>query len=1009
MIDHDRAAYMQQNAVIGYIARNVLIPGCNFFHRAQMRKISGIGENDMDCPWVKRWHFRNSLPEMSLLDQNYLSSKITTIICKALPRMNITSQIEDRIGIFLHFRYQKERINKYKFVAYKWKEDNRIKIHFAERVCEYGAIQMFNVCFEVTFVSRINCSQCHLPEALNRNGTTEHLAELVNILYPQSNRTNYILSAHNDAVLVNLRMVSLNNSDVSFKAVAKSMGNRKIGCLQKLHFACLDGHCISEWFVLDGEIDCPDGSDEAVNNLPCIENSEVGYVQCKTDYFKCSNLQSLPWYSVCDGQQDCTDGGDETMCLEIQRGSHIENQVFICPHSNREILYQFLNDLVPDCESAEDEAIMQRLTNDSSLADVEFNIEHGNLPCVIYHPKSFASHGLCLYDMELSGHLRFCRNGAHLANCEKIGCPTHFKCPASYCVPARRICDGVSDCPYGDDEHGCSNQHLSCPGYFKCKSGACLDMTEVCNGHADCAGGEDEMFCYTAKCPEYCQCKTVSMSCVTYSLDRPSKLNITGYKAVHVSGHSSLPIHNDDKDTVILLLALSNTTFISITAHSFSVMPLLFELHLSMNKLLFEVMENSFADLYNLRRLYLNGNTKLRMLGNKSFNGLSLLEHIDLSHTGLEKLNENIFGNLKVLKLVILSHSRLVSFDTSVVGSVKAMHLDLRKTKYLINVIIGNNVSSDITILSDSAAFCCLLRYHLLCQSPQKLHWCGNDSSVTEAGVALLQAVLLFLLSIISIVFIKRSNIKCKLFLQMLIIANILNITMSLYVAMTASKDVLFGLYTIFEMYSAKYWWCTAAASLQIFSFLGKCISAPSIGFSLHRGITNRHLPATYRRLMILLIFICTFLISGVIAILYNLFDTPMFSDSCSFMTIHNKSSLSLLMGLGLFRDLCLGTTFMVYAYINKSVKASVQAVADAGGRISAKPKQPGIGKFFSMSCLHVLPTIIILILLIINSTDMEIQGAVDVALSILLLPLLCLMNPLYYIGHKLKAMIKRT
>ena len=33
-----------------------------------------------------------------------------------------------------------------------------------------------------------------------------------------------------------------------------------------------------------------------------------------------------------------------------------------------------------------------------------------------------------------------------------------FKCPGSYCIPLRRRCDEVNDCPGGEDEHECGKK-----------------------------------------------------------------------------------------------------------------------------------------------------------------------------------------------------------------------------------------------------------------------------------------------------------------------------------------------------------------------------------------------------------------------------------------------------------------------------------------------------------------------------------------------------------------------
>ena len=51
--------------------------------------------------------------------------------------------------------------------------------------------------------------------------------------------------------------------------------------------------------------------------------------------------------------------------------------------------------------------------------------------------KCFATHKLCTYELDYDGRLMHCPSGAHLKNCELIGCNNMFKCTNSYCVPYR--------------------------------------------------------------------------------------------------------------------------------------------------------------------------------------------------------------------------------------------------------------------------------------------------------------------------------------------------------------------------------------------------------------------------------------------------------------------------------------------------------------------------------------------------------------------------------------------
>ena len=114
-----------------------------------------------------------------------------------------------------------------------------------------------------------------------------------------------------------------------------------------------------------------------------------------------------------------------------------------------------------------------------------------------------------------------CPFGEHLKQCEDIECTNSFKCPETYCIPYRRICDGVWDCPYGVDEMtNCSD--LQCPGFFHCKGlTTCLHPIEVCDGKVDCTSTfkDDEIFCIqNYNCPKGCMCIGLAVECYMLQL-----------------------------------------------------------------------------------------------------------------------------------------------------------------------------------------------------------------------------------------------------------------------------------------------------------------------------------------------------------------------------------------------------------------------------------------------------------------------------------------------------------
>lgn len=70
--------------------------------------------------------------------------------------------------------------------------------------------------------------------------------------------------------------------------------------------------CIPSSWRCDGQIDCPDQSDE------------IGCPSCQADQFRCQSGECVERSLVCDGTTHCTDGTDEANCCE-------RPQDFQCP------------------------------------------------------------------------------------------------------------------------------------------------------------------------------------------------------------------------------------------------------------------------------------------------------------------------------------------------------------------------------------------------------------------------------------------------------------------------------------------------------------------------------------------------------------------------------------------------------------------------------------------------------------------------------------------------------
>ena len=211
----------------------------------------------------------------------------------------------------------------------------------------------------------------------------------------------------------------------------------------------------------DEHFDCPDHSDEILHPHTCVgnltgnlcANCKAPECECGVHWFQCSSGGCIPRHRVCDGFDDCPKTEDENWCVvngtslydtEVNNG---DMETFQCGSSNEYKLLNMVDDIIPDCLDASDER-WTPLNQTTCL-------QEGFIPCHAGHPRCIPFHRLCVYDHEPSGHMRYCRDGSHLHLCDGISCNGQFKCPASYCVPVSKLCDGVQDCPGGQDEHGC--------------------------------------------------------------------------------------------------------------------------------------------------------------------------------------------------------------------------------------------------------------------------------------------------------------------------------------------------------------------------------------------------------------------------------------------------------------------------------------------------------------------------------------------------------------------------
>ncbi|XP_033729108.1 G-protein coupled receptor GRL101-like [Pecten maximus] len=321
----------------------------------------------------------------------------------------------------------------------------------------------------------------------------------------------------------------------------------------------------------------------------------------------------------------------------------------------------------------------------------------------------------CLMNFDPTGEPIACRDLTHLEKCENFTCPDDYaKCPGSFCLHMRYICDGTGHCPHKEDELDCESPN--CTNHYRCRGGrSCIPFVYLCDGVRHCPMGDDEQFCEDT-CPKGCTCQGLSFTCDD---DHVSLRNITS-NARWVSLKNNM--ENVTNHFPLSFPLLTSLTLKSCSIHElringqaiFKNITALRHLDISSNRIAI-LPEGIFSDIIELRTLILNGNplqsisdgvfTGLKALRNlqishsnmksfavesKVFSDLSSLEYLDMSSNMIGRLPRSLFSKLRSLHTLILNHNPLVYIDGQAFSKLYSL------TNLQLSYILSARIVSDV-------------------------------------------------------------------------------------------------------------------------------------------------------------------------------------------------------------------------------------------------------------------------------------------------------------------------
>ncbi len=352
----------------------------------------------------------------------------------------------------------------------------------------------------------------------HRNGTHFLKCQFKVSFYPSVWPNKYDCQERIDVIYPQFFFTALVNQTVK-KERAKDRGDNIL--------LCRSGEYVSSQVICDGVRNCQTGDDEHNCTDICVQNITELSTRCKRVCTRGRECQCSPLYF-----------GDRNGTCRSFKHQYVQPS--------------FLSSPLPEGwynPDADHELLLKSFFQSQERR--KYRCYPDMLWCLDNSSNCFNVSDICVYSLDVFGHLLPCRTGSHLQVCENFTCNNRYKCPGYYCIRFGYVCDGKNDCPFGEDEISCDNMS-DCRDFYRCRnSKQCIQLNDICNNIKDCKYGDDEGQCqlYNVKCPFGCICLHFALYCTNMKASQIKRgsiiyiivLNLNAPLTSNVMGHIVSP------------------------------------------------------------------------------------------------------------------------------------------------------------------------------------------------------------------------------------------------------------------------------------------------------------------------------------------------------------------------------------------------------------------------------------------------------------------------------------